>query len=69
MVAIGLPGCARSPKFNGIDLILNRLAAEIPVRSRDIMLLGAGGLLTDIAERPMPRNKMRERKMSVKLQD
>ena len=67
MVAIGLPGCARSPKFNGIDLILNRLAAEIPVRSRDIMLLGAGGLLTDIAERPMPRNKMRERKNVCKI--
>ena len=58
MVTIGLPGCARSPKFNGIDLILNRLAADISLGARDIMLLGVGGLLNEYPGRPMPRNKL-----------
>lgn len=54
---IGLPGCARSPKLNGFDWVLQRLAADIPVTSRDIMLMGAGGLLTEIPGRPLPRAK------------
>jgi len=57
MVTIGLPGCARSPKFNGIDLILNRLAADISVGAHDIMRLGVGGLLNDYAGRPTPRRE------------
>jgi len=52
---VGLPGCARSPKFNGFDQVLQRLAADIPVEPRDIMLMGVGGLLTEIASRPLPR--------------
>lgn len=52
---IGLPGCARSPKVNGFDWVLQRIAADIPVTRRDIMLMGAGGLLTEIATRPQPR--------------
>tara|TARA_B100001093_G_scaffold497080_1_gene543570 strand:- start:1555 stop:3171 length:1617 start_codon:yes stop_codon:yes gene_type:complete len=68
MVTIGLPGCARSPKFNGIDLILNRLAADISVGARDIMLLGVGGLLNDYAGRPMPRsNNARKYKHEPKI--
>jgi molybdenum cofactor cytidylyltransferase len=51
---IGLPGCARSPKRNGFDLVLERLVAGRRVTSRDIALLGAGGLLPE-AERPEPR--------------
>ena len=55
MIVIGLPGCARSPKFNGIDLVLRRLAANLPVRSADIMGMGVGGLLKEIPNRPFPR--------------
>ena len=52
---VGAPGCARSPKENGFDWILNRLLADIPVTSGDIAALGVGGLLTEIASRPQPR--------------
>lgn len=56
MPIVGLPGCARSPKFNGFDWVLRRLAARLPVDSADIMTMGAGGLLIDIPTRPMPRS-------------
>jgi molybdenum cofactor cytidylyltransferase len=52
---LGLPGCARSPKLNGFDWVLDRLYAGIPVRREDIMRMGAGGLLKEIASRPLPR--------------
>jgi molybdenum cofactor cytidylyltransferase len=55
MQVIGLPGCARSPKFNGIDLVLQRLAANVPVGSAEIMAMGVGGLLKETASRPSPR--------------
>ncbi len=51
---IGLPGCARSPKRNGLDLVLERLVAGLAVTSDDIAMMGAGGLLPE-AERPDPR--------------
>lgn len=51
---IGLPGCARSPKRNGFDIVLERLVAGRQVDSRAIAMLGAGGLLPE-AERPEPR--------------
>lgn len=52
---LGLPGCARSPKLNGFDWILQRFAAGLPVRPRDIRALGVGGLLMEIQSRPQPR--------------
>ncbi len=52
---IGLPGCARSPKVNGFDFVLHRLAAGLTVTAQDIMRLGAGGLLKEIGARPLPR--------------
>jgi len=52
---LGLPGCARSPKLNGFDWVLDRLYAGLPVRREDIMRMGAGGLLKEIASRPLPR--------------
>ncbi len=52
---LGLPGCARSPKLNGFDWVLQRLAAGIEVTGRDIMGMGVGGLLTEIPTRPQPR--------------
>jgi molybdenum cofactor cytidylyltransferase len=48
---VGMPGCARSPKLNGFDWVLWRLLAGIEVKARDIMLMGAGGLLKEISER------------------
>jgi molybdenum cofactor cytidylyltransferase len=52
---IGLPGCARSPKRNGFDLILERLCAGLNVDNHDIAAMGMGGLLEDVAERALPR--------------
>jgi molybdenum cofactor cytidylyltransferase len=54
---LGLPGCARSPKVNGFDWVLERLVAGLEVTPRDIMLMGAGGLLKEIGTRPLPRSK------------
>jgi len=42
---IGLPGCARSPKFNGFDWVLQRLFAKLPLSGSDIAGMGVGGLL------------------------
>lgn len=53
---LGLPGCARSPKLNGFDWVLQRLAAGVPVGRADIMTMGVGGLLMEIPTRPQPRD-------------
>jgi molybdenum cofactor cytidylyltransferase len=55
--ALVLPGCARSPKLNGIDFILPRLFAGLPVTPADIMALGVGGLLAEAEARGLPRDK------------
>lgn len=52
---IGAPGCARSPKENGFDWVLDRLTAGIDVLSEDIARMGVGGLLMEIPTRPQPR--------------
>ncbi len=52
---IGAPGCARSPKENGFDWVLQRLLAGIPVTRADITRLGVGGLLMEIVSRGQPR--------------
>jgi molybdenum cofactor cytidylyltransferase len=52
---LGLPGCARSPKLNGFDWVLQRLLCDVQVRREDMMRMGAGGLLTEIPSRPQPR--------------
>src|SRR5690606_5263897 len=52
---LGAPGCARSPKLNGFDWVLDRLLAEMDVRPEDIAGLGVGGLLMEIPTRPQPR--------------
>lgn len=52
---IGMPGCARSPKLNGFDWALQRLCAGLDIEPRDIMRMGAGGLLKDVPHRPLPR--------------
>ena len=53
---IGLPGCARSPKLNGFDWVLQRLLAGLTVVRSDLTALGAGGLLKEIPSRPQPRD-------------
>ena len=52
---LGLPGCARSPKVNGFDWVLERLVAGLPVGPGEIMRMGSGGLLAEIPSRPLPR--------------
>jgi molybdenum cofactor cytidylyltransferase len=54
---LGLPGCARSPKLNGFDWVLQRLCAGLRVTKRDIMMMGAGGLLKEIPLRGQPRER------------
>jgi molybdenum cofactor cytidylyltransferase len=53
--AIVLPGCARSPRLNGIDFVLRRLFAGLPVGPGEVMRMGVGGLLKDTSARPLPR--------------
>jgi molybdenum cofactor cytidylyltransferase len=55
--ALVLPGCARSPKLNGIDFVLSRLFADLPMGPGEIMRMGVGGLLKEIDVRPLPREK------------
>ena len=52
---VGLPGCARSPALNGVDWVLERLSARIPVTSEDIAAMGVGGLRKEMQGRPQPR--------------
>lgn len=51
----GLPGCARSPSLNGVDIVLSRVLAGVGAEASDFMALGVGGLLHDVAERQQPR--------------
>ena len=52
---VGLPGCARSPALNGVDWVLERLSAGVPITSNDIAAMGVGGLLKEMPGRPQPR--------------
>lgn len=51
---LGLPGCARSPKLNGFDWVLQRILCGLTVSRADIMTMGAGGLLTQAAAGSQP---------------
>ncbi len=42
---VGMPGCARSQKENGIDWILWRLFCGLEISNEDINYMGNGGLL------------------------
>lgn len=52
---LGLPGCARSPQSNGIDLILPRILARLDASPETLLAMGVGGLLKDVPERLDPR--------------
>jgi len=64
---IGLPGCARSPKVNGLDFVLRRLFAGLDVAREDIMRMGVGGLLSETKERLQPRHAKEEELDSAKI--
>ncbi len=64
---LGLPGCARSPKINGFDWVLERLCAGVPIAREDIMRMGAGGLLAEIPSRPLPRAEASPEPAATKL--
>ena len=53
---VGAPGCIKSPKTNVIDWILPRLLSGERLTRANLVSMGHGGLLKDIAERPMPRS-------------
>lgn len=52
---VALPGCARSPKLNGADWVLQRLVAGAALSAADIAAMGVGGLLKEIPTRPAAR--------------
>ncbi|MFC4346995.1 NTP transferase domain-containing protein [Kordiimonas lipolytica] len=55
ITVIGLPGCARSPALNGLDWVLERFAARLPIGRDHIAGMGVGGLLKETPYRPEPR--------------
>ncbi|WP_117191204.1 NTP transferase domain-containing protein [Rhizobium terrae] len=64
---LGAPGCARSPKENGFDWVLNRLMAGETLTSFDITGMGVGGLLMEIPTRPRPRDNPPEKPSALSI--
>lgn len=58
---LGLPGCARSPKYNGLDQILDRMACDVAVTADWLNSLSVGGLLDEDLGRPQPRSLKQRR--------
>ncbi|MFO0749203.1 MAG: NTP transferase domain-containing protein [Myxococcota bacterium] len=54
---LGVPSCARSLKRSGFDMLLERFAAGLPCGRDEVMRMGVGGLLPEIASRPGPREE------------
>ncbi|PVH30060.1 molybdopterin-binding protein [Pararhodobacter oceanensis] len=54
---LGMPGSAKSPVMNGVDLVLEWLICGIAVNAAEIQRMGVGGLLKEIPSRPRPRAK------------
>ncbi|MTI09272.1 NTP transferase domain-containing protein [Curvivirga aplysinae] len=63
---IAMPGCARSPKLNGFDWVLQRVCADIPINERDMASMSIGGLLKEIPSRPAPRHQNEQKYSSGK---
>lgn len=57
---VGAPGCIKSPKTNVVDWVLPRLLAGERLTRADLVVMGHGGLLEDIRDRPMPRQMAEE---------
>lgn len=65
---IGAPGCARSPKLNGFDWVLDRMIADIDVSTDTVATMGVGGLLMEIPTRPQLReNSTRKQSATVNV--
>jgi molybdenum cofactor cytidylyltransferase len=64
---IGAPGCARSPKENGFDWVLNRLMAGETPTAHDLTGMGVGGLLMEIPSRPRPREETTGRSQDLRV--
>lgn len=45
-----LPGCARSRRTNGLDWVLQRMLAGLPMGASEIMAMGVGGLIRSAPE-------------------
>ena len=52
-LVLGLPGCVRSPKRNGLDLVLEHWASGQEISARSIARMGVGGLLEESGH-PVP---------------
>jgi molybdenum cofactor cytidylyltransferase len=61
---IGMPGCARSPRLNGFDWVLQLVLAGIEIDDDEIADMAIGGLLMEIASRPLPRKMVERRRPS-----
>jgi len=48
---VNMPGCSRSPKLNGLDWVMQRMAAGLPMGKSEILSMGVGGLIKDISHR------------------
>ena len=60
---IGMPGCARSPRLNGFDWVLHLVLAGLPIDDDEIADMAIGGLLMEIASRPLPRKMVEQRRV------
>ncbi len=52
-LVLGLPGCVRGPKRNGLDLVLEHWAAGQEISARSLARMGVGGLLEESGH-PVP---------------
>ncbi len=64
---INLPGCSRSPKLNGLDWVLQRILAGMEVMPADIMGMGVGGLIKDVAHAERRHRRAAKPKYQHKL--
>ncbi len=54
---LGVPGCARAPRRNGFDVVLDQVLAGRMPSPPDLARLGVGGLWKEGAGRPQPRQQ------------
>ena len=54
---LGVPGCARTPRRNGFDAVLERVLTGTMPTSLELAGLGVGGLWKEGAGRPQPRRR------------
>jgi molybdenum cofactor cytidylyltransferase len=67
-LVIGMPGCSRSPKLNGLDWVLQLHLASIQLDRGELAEMAAGGLLMEIASRPMPRALVAQKPKKARIE-